>query len=393
MRGKIIAIFLGFLLLVSFPFLGSLVENVDADELMIIQSPSGTLSTFTAPGWKWQGFGKVTGYRRRSIYSFETKVRFNDGAHGTLKGSIQYELPVDDPNLIEIHTKFGSQEAVQTQLVETVVDKAVYMTGPLMSSKESYAEKRNELISNVEDQVAHGVFRTRQRDVRAKDEITGIEKTVTVVEIVKEADGSYARQEESTLADFGVKTFNFAITDLDYEESVEKQIAAQQQATMDVQTAMAESRKAEQRALTAEKEGQANAAKAKWEQEVLKAKAVTLAQQEKEVAVTEATKQLEVATLAADSAEQYRVKRLREAEADATYKRKVLEADGALQQKLDAYIQTQQAWAQAFAKRQVPATVFGAGSGAGGDTDVQAFMQLLTAQAAKNLSLNLDTKP
>jgi len=393
MRGKILAGFLGFLLLLSFLFAGSLVENVDADEIMVVQSPGGTLSVYSAPGWKWQGFGKVTSYRRRSIYSFETKVRFNDGAHGLLKGSIQYELPLDDTNLIEIHTKFGSQGAVQTQLVETVVDKAVYMTGPLMSSKESYAEKRNELINFVEEQVSHGVFRTRQRDVREKDEITGVEKTVTVVEIVKNADGSFARQEEATLTEFGVKTFNFAITDLDYEEQVEAQIAAQQKATMDVQTAMSQSRQAEQRALTAEKEGQANAAKAKWEQEVLKAKAVTLAQQEKEVAVTEAQRQLEVATLAAESAEQYRVKRLKEAEGDATYKQKVLAADGALQQKLDAYVQTQQAWAEAFADRQVPTTVFGSSGGAGSDGDVQTFMQLLNAAAAKNLSLDLTTKP
>ena len=34
------------------------------------------------------------------------------------------------------------------------------MTGPLMSSKESYAEKRNELLRLMEDQVQRGVYRT-----------------------------------------------------------------------------------------------------------------------------------------------------------------------------------------------------------------------------------------
>src|SRR5262245_11763485 len=145
---------------------GSLIENVDADQVVVIQSPAGSLSWYTTPGYKWQGFGKVTSYQKRSIYSFETKMRFNDGAHGTLHGSIQYEMPTDDVNLTAIHVRFGSQEAVQRQLVQTVVDKSIYMTGPLMSSKESYAEKRNALISYVEDQVAHGVFRTRQRDER-----------------------------------------------------------------------------------------------------------------------------------------------------------------------------------------------------------------------------------
>lgn len=370
-------------------FAGSFIENVDADEIMVIQSPLGELEFFTSAGWKYQGFGKVTKYQKRSIYSFnENKIRFNDGAHGVLHGSIQYELPLDTENLTEIHTKFGGQEAVQNQLVQTVVDKAVYMTGPLMSSKESYAEKRNELISFVEDQVAHGVFRTRQRDQRAKDEITGVEKTITVVEIVKDTNGNFSRQEEATLGVLGIKTFNFAIANLDYEDSVEKQIAAQQQATMDVQTAMAESRKAEQRALTAEKEGQANSAKAKWEQEVLKAKAVTLAQQEKEVAVTNAARELEVAALKAEQAEQYRLEWAKKAEADSNYKREVLEADGALAQKLATYERVQAAWAQAFANRSVPSTVFGSSGGTGSDTDVQTFLNLMTVQASKALALD-----
>ena len=370
-------------------FAGSFIENVDADEIMVIQSPLGELEFFTSAGWKYQGFGKVTKYQKRSIYSFnENKIRFNDGAHGVLHGSIQYELPLDTENLTEIHTKFGGQEAVQNQLVQTVVDKAVYMTGPLMSSKESYAEKRNELISFVEDQVAHGVFRTRQRDQRAKDEITGVEKTITVVEIVKDTNGNFSRQEEATLGVLGIKTFNFAIANLDYEDSVEKQIAAQQQATMDVQTAMAESRKAEQRALTAEKEGQTNSAKAKWEQEVLKAKAVTLAQQEKEVAVTNAARELEVAALKAEQAEQYRLEWAKKAEADSNYKREVLEADGALAQKLATYERVQAAWAQAFANRSVPSTVFGSSGGTGSDTDVQTFLNLMTVQASKALALD-----
>ena len=62
-------------------------------------------------------------------------------------------------------------------------------------------------------------------------------------------------------------------------------------------------------------------------------------------------------------------------------------ADGALQQKLAAYVETQKVWADAFAKRNVPTTVFG-NSGAGGDSDASAFMQMMTVQAAKQLSVS-----
>lgn len=369
-------------------FSGAMIENVDAEKTVVIQSLGGDLNWHTSPGWVWQGFGKVTEYKKRSIYHISIpKVRFNDGAHGVLHGSIQYELPVDQANLTALHIAFGDQESIQEQLIKTIVDKAVYMSGPLMSSKESYAEKRNFLISYIEDQVEHGVYRTRQRDIRQRDELTGNEKTVTVVEIDMK-DGVPSRQEEAVLTKYGIKPFNFSISGLDYETQVEQQIQAQQQATMDVQTAMAESKKAEQEALTVAKKGEAKAAATKWEQEAIKAKEVTKAQQEKEVALLNASKALEVATLDAEAAEQYRIKRFREAEADSTYKKKVLEADGALAQKLEAYVESQRVWAQAFSARKVPSTII-TDSGSNSDSDVSALMNMLTVKTARDL--NLDT--
>lgn len=159
MRNKIIAGIVVVALIFTFALAGNLWETVDAEDILVVQAPlSGTLTWHTTPGMKWQGLGKITHYSKRSIYEFTKRVRFNDGAHADLFGSIQYEMPLDDKNLTEIHTKFGSPEAVQRQLVQTVVDKSTYMTGPLMSSKESYAEKRNNLIWFVEDQVANGVY-------------------------------------------------------------------------------------------------------------------------------------------------------------------------------------------------------------------------------------------
>lgn len=375
-----------FVLILPMCFSSAMFESVDADKNIVIQSLSGDLVWHTSPGWVWQGFGKVTEYKKRSLYDINIpKVRFNDGAHGTLNGSIQYELPTDHESLTALHIRFGSQEAIQNQLIKTIVDKSVYMTGPLMSSKESYAERRNSLISYIEDQVENGVYRTKQRDERQRDPITGFEKTVTVVEIVIDEHGNPARQEEAVLAQFGIKPFNFSISGLDYEPQVEQQIQAQQQATMDVQTAMAVSKKAEQEALTVAKKGEAEAARTKWEQEAIKAREVTKAQQEKEVAMLNASRELEVAKLEADAAEQYRIKRYREADADSTYKRKVMEADGALAQKLEAYIEVSKYWSDAFANRRVPTTVMGSSNH---DTDVSGFMDILTAKAARELSID-----
>src|SRR3989338_11194286 len=280
-------------LIVIFLFMGLMIsmkiwEHLDADRIMVVQKPfSGELTWYITPGTKWQGFGKITTYPRRSIYNFETQVRFNDGGHGTMKGSIQYEMPLSIENLTELHIKFGSPTAIQKQLIETVTNKSAYMTGPLMSSKESYAEKRNDLIRYVEDQVVHGVYRTTSKEAKIKDQITGTDKTVTIVEIVMK-NGVPERQEEPVLTVFGIRPFNFTITSLPYDETVEAQIKQQQVIAMDVQTAIADAKKAEQRTITVSEQGKANAAEAKWKQEGLKATEVTLAQQKLEVATLEA---------------------------------------------------------------------------------------------------------
>lgn len=358
---------------------GSLIENVNADEILVVQSPySGTLTWHTTAGVKWQGFGRITSYPKRANYDFETQVRFNDGGHGTIHGSVQWEMPLAEANLNGLHTRFGSAEAIQKQLIEKVVNKSVYMTGPLMSSKESYAEKRNYLINYVEDQIANGVYRTIQHEIKVVDPLTNQEKTAIVVDI-QMTNGQPQRQEASALAEFGVRTFNFAINALPYDDTVEKQIQQQQQITMQVQTAIAESRQAEQRAITVEQQGKANAAEAKWQQEVIKAKMVT-----------EAESRLAVEKTNNEIAEQYRQATLKRADADATYRKRVMEADGALAQRLDAQIKIATVMADAIKNHPgawVPNVVMGQSNGAGTNGATQ-LIDLLTVQAARQAGLD-----
>jgi hypothetical protein len=380
--GKIVGLVVAGVVLLSLLVLsGSIFENLNADRIMVIQSPiSGKLTWSTAPGWKWQGFGRVTKYWKLDTYEFKIPVRFNDGGHGTIEGSINYELPFDVEHLNLLHTRYGSQEAIQKQLIETVANKCVYMTGPLMSSKESYAEKRTSLIRYIEDQIANGVYKTTQRDVKTKDPITGQEKTVTIVEIVME-DGKEGRQEEAILTQYGIRTSNFAVVSLPYDEAVEGQIKQQQQLNMQVQTAMAAAKTAEQQAITVAKQGEANAATAKWEQEVIKAKEVTFAQQK-----------LEVARLDKQAAEQVKLKLILEGEGEAEKRRLIMGADGALTQKLDAYKYAIDRMASAIEKQKwVPEIQMG-NAGTQASTGAQQMIDMLMIKVAKDLSLDMKMK-
>lgn len=381
---------IGLVFLISYA--GSIGEEVEAGEIVVIQKPvSGELLVYTEPGWVWQHFGKATHYKKSFQFWFtkptekdgvdnSIKVRFNDGGYANISGSVRVDLPLDKAAVLNLHTKFGSQEAIEHQLVKTVLEKSVYMTGPLMSSAESYAEKRNNLLSYIEDQATQGVYKTITRTIKTVDPISGAEKTTSVVEIVMH-NNTPLRQEKSPISETHVKLSGLALNSIDYDATVEKQIAAQQQAVMQVQTAIANAKRAEQDALTAAKQGEASAAKAKWDQEVIKAKVLTEAQQE-----------LEKQKLATQQAALYKQQQILEGEGEAAKQRLIMQANGALDQKLEAYKTVQKYWADAFSKYPgaiVPMIQTGGSSTGNGALN---FAELMSMKAAKDLALDLKNK-
>ena len=355
-----------------------ILENVDTHQIMCVQAPfSGKLSFYTTAGTKWQGFGKITKYDKRSIYKFSYQVRFNDGGHATLNGSVQFDMPIDIEHLTRIQNKYGSEDAVKEQLLQTVVNKCLYMTGSMMSSKESSAEKRNYLINYVEDQIANGIFKTVVRDTTVKDQFSGAEKAIALVEIVLK-NGLPERQEEAILKDFGIRAFNFSIETMPYDPVIEKQIQQQQAITMDVQTAIADAKKAEQRAITVEANGKADAAKARWEQEAVKATAVTTAEKERDVTA-----------LREQAAAHTKNALILEGEGEAKKQQLIMSANGNLDKKLEAWVKAQEAWADAFSKYTGNIVPTYATGSTGAVNGAAQFMEIMGMKAARDLSLDM----
>lgn len=381
------------LLIFCISMAGRFGEDVDAGEIVVIQDPiDGELHFYTEPGWVNQNFGIATHYKKSFQFWFankkgddtkdeSVKIRFNDGGHATISGSCRVNLPTDEKSLRKLHTEFRSQEAIEQALVKTTLEKSIYMTGPLMTSKESYAEKRNDLLSYIEDQAINGVYKTLTKEVKTKDELSESEKTVTIVEIAQ-LNGSVLRQEKSPIKSYNLTLQALSINSVDYDKVVEAQIASQQQAIMQVQTAMANSKRAEQDAITAEMQGKAAATKAKWEQEVVKAQLVTKAESERDVQ-----------ELATKTAAMYKQQQILEGEGEAAKKKLIMAADGALDKKLDAYTTTQKYWADAFSKYTgsiVPQIQTGGGSN--GANGAMNFQDLMSMKALRDLSLDLGNK-
>jgi len=375
----------------------NMVTTVGADEIVIKQDLiGGQLHVWDTPGVHWQNFGTITVYKRSAQFWFSAredegkktddaiKVRFNDGGHGNISGSLRYTLPADPNKMLEVHRTFHSMKAIDHELIQQVVNKGVYMSGPLMSSRESYAEKRADLINYITDQIVYGVYRTEHEQVKTTDPLTSQEKTVDIVrpKADPKSPNGVLREEESPIQRFGMSASNITINSIEYDAVVEAQIKQQQEAINAVQQAIVNSKKAEQDAITVELQGKAAAAKAKWDQEVQKATAVTVAEQEKAVAVTKAQKDKEVAALSLDTAKLSAQETLTTAKAEADAKRLSMQSDNYQGKKIEAAVEIQKAWAAAYgAQPQVPSISMG-----GSSSPTTTAMDAVAVRALRDLN-------
>lgn len=353
-------------------------ENVDANEIVCIQDwGDGELHWYTDAGIKLQMFGKVTVYKKLADRELHAPVMFNDNGTGVLEGSYQVELPLDVPHLTALHTKFNTQEAIEKSLIQATTNKVVYMTGPLMSSKESSAERKTDLIRYITDQIDYGVYRTVQKVMTVEDQMSKEKRTVTIAEISMR-DGRPERQEKSALSEYGIKIVNFAPRELLYDDTVKKQIADQQKITMEVQTARAQALEAEQRRITAEADGKAAVMKAQYEEEEKKIRAIVSADQRKEVARRDK-----------EAAEFVKQKLILEGQGEGEKKRIIMSADGALEKKLDTYEKVMGRFAQEFGKQKwVPEVQMG-GTTSGGRNAAQDMIDILATKTARDLGLDM----
>jgi len=393
--GRIVAMVISVVvLLTAIIILPQLFTNVDAKEIVVIQRISGQLDVIAEPGWTWQGMGKLTHYSRRDQFSFsEDKTqgkpvdesittRFNDGGHANISGTINWAMPLQPEKVIRLHKDFGSTNAIEQQLMRTVVQKVIYNVGPTMSSTESSAEKRPDIPKYIDDQLVNGTYLTKTTATTVKDPISGQDKVVNLVNIaVDEKTGKPLRESGSQLTEYGLILQPVSINAIKYDKAVEDQITARQVATTAVQIAKANATKAEQDKITTISQGEANAAKAKWEQEVENAKTIATAQAK-----------VTIADASVKEAEAFKKAEILRGEGEATRKKLVMEADGQLDKKLDALVKINEMYATAIEKAAPgawsPSVVMGGGQTNGG-ANAAALIELMTAKTAKDLGVDM----
>ena len=116
-------------LIVGLWFFGSTFTTVGADEIVIKQDiVGGKLNVWNTPGVHMQNFGTITRYKRSAQLWFSEKedegkksdesikVRFNDGGHGNISGSLRYTLPINPDQMIALHQTYHSMESIDHEL-------------------------------------------------------------------------------------------------------------------------------------------------------------------------------------------------------------------------------------------------------------------------------------
>jgi len=382
----------------------------DAGNRTVVQYPTGKLLVKFTPGIYMKWFGQSTEYRDVLTYDFDKAlddntsslnqqgiaVRYQDGGTGTVFGKARFSLPNDEATMLMLHKAFRSNQGVATKLIKAVSEEGMNLTAGLMSSEEAYAEKRGTFTQWASEQIKGGKYQTELKKVSTVDEGTG-KRIVKNIPVITYGDDGRPVHAESDFIEYGISVNGFQITDWDFETKTLKQISDKRDATMAIITAKANAERAKQDAITAGEQGKANVMKAKYEKEVLKEQAVVTAEQQKEVAVIAAKQLVEVATQQKLEAEQkkltaseYKQEQILRGEGDGEYKRLVMEADGALEQKLRTYEKVQGRFAEAIAKQKwVPEVQMGMPSGEGNGSAAMNLIDMLNVKTAKDLSLDM----
>lgn len=386
----------------------------DAGQRTVIQYPSGELLVKFSPGWYPKYFGKTTEYNDMITFDFDRSeseggvstldqagisVRYQDGGMGTIYGKSRYFLPTDEKTMIELHKAFRSNAGVANKVIKPVTEEAMNLTAGLMRSEEGYATKRAIFTELAKDQVSKGPYVTRLDTITVKDEATG-KSVYKQIPVIKVGEDGIQMHRSSDLAVYGISLKGFQLNDPGFEPSTMKQISDKREATMAIITAKANAEKAKQMAITAEEDGKAAVMTAQYEMKVIKERAVVDAERVKEVAEIKAKQKVEVAKQATLEATQFknRAKEIKQAnilegEGLAEKKRLLMEADGALEQKLSAYKHVMTVAFTEFGKQKwVPEVQMGA-SGSGSGSEAANLINILTAKTLTDLGLDMKINP
>lgn len=315
-------------------------------------------------------------------------VRFNDATTANISGITQYILPNIEQEMLSIHNAHKTPEAfVQRRLAPYTVE-CLKSSAQLLSSEMHYSGGRAQMTQDYMDQLKSGSYLLNIKETTEFDSLEMSRKRVYSVQIQLSSKGEKLRK-FSSIKEYSVLVGDAQIIDVDYEAKVDsmldKKISAATEASVSKQKLMT----AQQKQLTAEAEGKQKLVEIEYRERQEQKKQVVKAETKVELAKQDLLQQ-EIARQAAEK-EAAKIKTLADAEAYA--KQRIMQADGALQQKLAVYEKVTLAAYDALGKYtgNITPMYMSGGSSQGGDA-FHMFMQTASMKAMKDLNLKMIEK-
>lgn len=344
------------------------------------------------------------------------KLTMLDQVDALVQATARFQLPTEKELFLKIaHSYRTPENLLRTSLIPQF-QETLKATSSLMGAEEYYSGGRTQFQNEFENQMKDGIFVVRRIEKSTfvagrkgsanaskgtnQDDYDDGSKTIFVVEKVLDSQGQPIIKTSKSKS-LGIIVVEARITDLEPNAEFAARMKLKQKASADRAIAREQRIQEEEQKLLEVAKGQRQIATTQAAALVEQISATTKAETSKQLAITEANKLKESAAINEERASiLLAIARIDaeavvvEAEAEAYKKKVLIEADNALQPKLDAWVKSQQYWASAFAQRNVPVTTFGSGgNGAvGTDSDVTAFMNIMTMKAAQDLNVDLDIK-
>lgn len=339
-----------------------------------------------------------------------TNITFLDQVDADAFGIARFRIPHDDETFLNLAHEYRTPENfLRVSLIPAFLE-TIQATASLMSAEDYYSGGRTEFLNEFEGQLQQGIYIVKRREVenkaakrqvreadasKEKQEPFGDqEKTIFVVEKIKDESGQPKRKIQK-FTEFGVSLIEARVTDMKPNKKFLERMQLKQKASADRAIARETKIQEEERRLLAIAKGEREVAEKQASMKVKQMEVTTEAETTKKQAIIDASRikeqariQKEASAILLEKAEIDAKAVKVSADAEAYRKKKIITADNALTQKIDAEVRIQEIWAKAFASRKVPQYVFG-GNGnvpSGSDTEVNNFMKLMTLDAAKRLN-------
>lgn len=315
-------------------------------------------------------------------------IRFSDATTANVKGITQFILPADEKEMILIHNTHRTPQSLVVKRLAPYTKECLQSSAQLMSSEKHYGGGRAQMAQDFMDQLKEGVFLLVTDENIVYDSLAGEKKRIYQTEIQVDKKSGIPRRKLSSIKEYGITVADAAITDVDYEEKVDDKLIKIIDAVTKSSISKQELMTAQQQTLTAKAKGEQALVEIEYQQKQEQTKQVVEA--ETKVKVAEQDKLQQKIAYEGAILEAKKIKELADAQAYA--RSRIMQADGALEMKLNAQIEIQKVWADAFSKYTgaiVPQIQTGGTATGNGALN---FMDIMTAKTAKDFALDLKVK-